>query len=473
VAEQRTVVIVGHGDLTVVGIHGQLARIQGDDEGPDIAYDGDTLRVQIDGDGRLQLPRYLGIQIHEASGDLAVHGLAGPVEIENVSGDLTVEGAGGDIRFHEVKGDASLKGTSGEIVGTRVSGDLTIHGASAVTLDDASGDVSIAGSSRFVALRRAGGDLEVVDSGALEIGNASGDVKLVDLNDAVVIERVGGDLSLRDCRGLVSVEKVGGDLSAHQLSGGLRAPEIGGDARLEGPFSPSQAYEINCNGDASIQLTGDPQTYSVRFELERSSGGPIKIAVPLADLTQSPGRISGRLGDGEATVRVRSRGDLKVGGNGRGGDWGGLFEDFAGQLGAGIAEEISASIEAAMDAIPGVGGTDLGERIRERTTRISQHAEEAHRRHIERNQQRAQEAMDRARERMQRQSERWSRGWRQPGPSFGSGWAWPTPPPPPAPPPPPPRPRATEEERLTILRMVAEGKIGPEDAVRLLEALGE
>jgi hypothetical protein len=43
----------------------------------------------------------------------------------------------------------------------------------------------------------------------------------------------------------------------------------------------------------------------------------------------------------------------------------------------------------------------------------------------------------------------------------------------PAPPnPPPPRSRTTEEERLAVLRMLADGTISTEDAARLLEALG-
>ena len=63
----------------------------------------------------------------------------------------------------------------------------------------------------------------------------------------------------------------------------------------------------------------------------------------------------------------------------------------------------------------------------------------------------------------------WHWQWGQPG----TPGSWPfSPPGVPASPTPPPRPRATEEERLVILRLLADEKITTEEAARLLEALG-
>ncbi|HUX88728.1 MAG TPA: hypothetical protein VMW65_17115 [Chloroflexota bacterium] len=414
VADDQTVEIRGNGDLTILGTDGDVIRVFGDDDDrPEINAEGDTVRLHFRGNVRLQIPRRVPLRIVEAKGDVDVRGREAPVEL------------------HDVRGDAAFREITGAVTGAEVAGDLMIQRV----------------------------------SGAVSLEKISGDASLAAIDGVVVVRRIEGDLDVRDCQDSVGVDNVGGHLSGRNLAGGLRASHVGGDAKLSGEFTPGNVYDLTCGGSATIALSGDPASASVLFELKRGSGGSIKVGLPLSNVTQGPGTLTGQLGAGEAIVQVTSGGDLKVSASGAGREWGGFFEDFADQLRSEITEEIGSGFEAAFGSFHQFGGPDLGERIREKTARISQRAEERARRteenarrNAERIEQRAQEASRRVAERFERQAER-------------RGGIWRTPPPPPRPAP-PPRPQASDQERLVILQMLADGKISTEDAARLLEALG-
>ena len=465
VADDQTVEIRGHGDLSVQGTDGDVIRIfgVGDDNRPEINSDGDTFQIGFHGDGRLEIPRRVTVRIAEANGDLDVRGREAPVEIHDVSGNMTVERVTADVHFRSAHGDASLRGIIGEVTGGVVSGDLMIHRVSgAVSLEKISGDASLEAIGGDVAVQRIDGDLRVDDAGPLNIGTVSGDGKLMDLREQSAIEQVGGDLDLRDCQGSVAVDRVGANFSGRNLAGGLRASLVGGDAKMTGEFTPGNVYDLTCRGSAVIVMSGDPFGASVAFDLRRGAGGSIKVELPLSNVTQGSGTLIGQLGAGAAIVRVTSGGDLKVSASGAGRERSGIFEDFAGQLRAEITKEIGSGLEAAFGSSSRFGGTDLGERIREKTARASQRAEERVRRGEENARRNAERAEQRAQDASRRVAERLDR----------RGWNWRTPPPPPRPAP-PPRPQVSDKERLAILQMLADGKIGTDDAARLLEALGE
>jgi hypothetical protein len=232
---------------------------------------------------------------------------------------------------------------------------------------------------------------------------------------------------------------------------------------------PGHSYEIDAAGSVSVLFDGDPSALSATFELRRHDGADVVVAFPLENAVVEPGYVRGRVGPGEATVRISSRGSLRVGGPGQGGPgFEGFFEGLFGDIG-----------ESLRDAFSGFDWTRPAqwheENVREFARRTEARAQEAARRVAEETERRARRASERA----QRQAERAARhversfgGWRWSGPPVPPGPFWPPSPTPPKPPAPPPRQRATDEERLAILNMLAAGTISAEEAARLLEALG-
>jgi hypothetical protein len=432
--DASTLEISGAADVEVIG--GPEDRVYFVPDSPEqlnVERDADTIRVRTRGDLRARVPRQLHLRLLTTSGDARVFGLGSGLEVENVA-DLRAESIRGDVAVGNARGDVTVKGVDGEIRCAAIAGDLRIEGGRSA-----------------------------------EVGNVGGDARLRAINGPTSVERVGGDTNVEALGGPVRLSSVGGDLVARGLAAGLDAPRVGGDLRLQTPLVPGDAYVASCGGSADLVIPSDPAGTSATFEL-RSDAREIVCAVPLTDVAEQPGFLSGRLGDGEATVRIHSGGRIRVAHagepfSGRPGSFERGFEEMM----AGIGEGIEASIQGAFAGAFGGGpGGRFERKMQEMSERIARQAEEAARRATRRADEMARREAERAQrqaERVARRAGRWGFG-PPPGPWTG-GW-----PRPPAPPPAPARPKPTEEERLVILRMLADGKISTEEATRLLEALG-
>ncbi|MBI2940265.1 MAG: hypothetical protein HYY04_07465 [Chloroflexi bacterium] len=485
----QTVEIVAAGDVTIAGWENETIYplMEADEaDGLRVERTGDLLRLRMPGDATLKIPRRLAVRLIEAGGDVHASDLDAGLEALNVAGDLHVEDVRGDMVAQSVAGDARLQRVAGTARLGTVAGDL---GA-----DELGGDLTG---------ERVDGDLHATDCQGVRGITVAGDLRLARAQGEVAIERVAGDAELDDCRAHVHLGAVEGDLSARELDAGLSAPHVGGDFRLETAFGPGSEYTIVGNGSATIALRGEPAEASVTFEL-RSGEGRIDVGLPLDNIRREPRALHGRLGAGEAMVRIQSNRQIRLTraepAAGLEGAFGGIFEGVEeGMRGAfeGIFEGVEEGMKEAFRSPEGMGGRRIDLRMEDLAQRTAARAEEAGRRAAERVERRAQEIARRAAERAQREVERqrWRprertgparapagevpRGPAPPPPPPFTGTATPSPVPPqvprgPAPPPAPPsRPRATDDERLMVLQMLRQGKISVEEAARLLDALGE
>jgi hypothetical protein len=463
-----------------------------------------VLTVNVGSDARVRVPRHLEVRVARANGDvrardlgnrLTVDGTSGDCRIEDVHGEVTVSSVAGDLTVYRIHGTVSCGDLAGDVNANEIHGNFSIgHAAGDLKAenihgnldvgDSTDGDVSIARIGGNATIGNVGGDFEIAVGQSVRVGDISGDLAARQLANALDVGEVSGDATLDHCGGPVHCGEVSGDLTARDLSSGLIADRVDGKAKLVTVFSPGQTYELNARGGATIVLAGPVDEASVTFDLRRTDGGHIDVRLPLQDRAEEPGIVRGRLGDGQAKVRVESEGSLRVIGSGR--------DERSEATGEGWFEGLGEEIRNAFSAFATGQGFDFDfeQRVRDHAEKVRERVEENARRAAEQAEQRVREATQRtaesverqvrrATERAQRNAERAARGaerhgwsWNWQGQPFGGGRpasAWPTPPPPPAP---PPRPRATEEERLAVLRMLSEGKITAEDASRLLEALG-
>jgi len=302
-------------------------------------------------------------------------------------------------------------------------------------------------------------------SGAsLEGGEVGGDVRIADLEGALLLSRVGGDLSLRRV-GRASFETVGGDLHARELSGNLTADVVGGDAlalEVEGDLrlrsvggdlflrgvrgtvdcqaggdamltlrpQPGSNSCIRAGGDLSLEL---PREASVRLRLQ--AGGELHLPAGVAAVPEEDG-VWVELGSGEAELDVRAGGDmvLRLGSPEK--DPPGFFVgDILGEVEAKLAE-MEAHFSAMGAGLYGIDAERIGERVRRAVRKARR------------------KASHRPRSRSAHAG-RWRTGAGRPSRGM----------------PPPASQELSEEERLTVLRMVEQGKISVEEAERLLAAL--
>lgn len=140
-------------------------------------------RVAVDID--ITVPTDVRVEAHSVSGDLAVTGTRGNLEIQTVSGDATVDDVQGALRIKTVSGDGTCRHLTGKLEANSVSGDLTFKECSvrATEVVSVSGNVQIegellAGSEHW--LKTISGDIDLAltgDSYEVKFKTMSGDLE--------------------------------------------------------------------------------------------------------------------------------------------------------------------------------------------------------------------------------------------------------------------------------------------------------
>jgi hypothetical protein len=371
--------------------------------------EGDVLRLEGRAE-RLLVPQVLAVEIEEVNGNLRIQGLAAPVEVGEVHGDLRLDRVSGAVTVDVAKGDIRCDGAAEVTLRHGCHGDLRFSGGGTLSCEDV------------------GGDLRVNDSAGVTAADVHGDIWAERVSGPLTVRRSGGDARLSDVAGVVTIEQQAGDLRGAALVGGLAATEVRGDVILHGPFAGESEYALTVDGDVNLHLSAvDEVRLTVR------AAGRIRADIPLIPTADGTPTYTATTGTGASRVTVNAGGDLRIaraGGPRAGASW----ERKRGQD---------------HDLLPDLSG--LGERIRQQVTASLTSAGI--------NLETGEVSIGRG--------GRWARGERT------GRWA-PTPPTPPAPPGPPkaPKPPERSEETLTILRLVEEGKITPEEADQLLRALG-
>jgi hypothetical protein len=487
--EANVIEVFASGDLVVNGWDESWIQASADDQ-LDEARPGsgaEAVRLAFGGDGRLRVPAGLTTRILQARGDARIRDLNGSLETVEVSGDLRVDEIRGEVRVGSVAGDVTIRRVDGPVFVENAASDLqasqingsfscdrvgsdlkveTVNGPVSVT-NRVGADLAMAGVNGPATVANVSGDFDLVDCQIAQIDSVAGDLTAKDLRGELHAHQVGGDAQIQSCAGPVRLDAVGGDLKAASLPGGITAPAVGGRIRLSTGFAPGQTYELGAGGAVTILVAGDPSTISATFELRRNDHQDVVVAIPLEDVAVEPGYLRGRIGAGEATVRVTTGSSLRVGTSGEtGSGFEGFFEGLFDDIGESIRGAFSGFAWAGADRSAEERIEQFARRTEDKAQRIAERAERSAQRAAER----AQHQAERAARHAERFAGKWN--WRWSGPPVPPSRFWPTPPAPPAPPAPPPARRASEEERLTILNMLAAGTITAEDAAKLLQALG-
>ncbi len=359
------------------------------------------------------------------------------------------------IYVPNIPGDVRLTGWDREEVSAKTDGDvldlilndltltvtcdddliLNVPRSASVQIDGVEGDAAVrmvAGSLSFGVIS---GDLAMREAGKLAIGTVEGDVSLHDVG-GLAIEGVEGDLSLRGCNGPVSAGEISGDVSIQDVNGDVSLSSVEGDLYVRGVMGNLSAHS---QGDASLYLEPRegaavnvsaeddvllhlPANVNATLSLSADDADNINVKIPAA-VTSGKNPRSVILGTGSASIKLQSEGDILVTSESSAWNDAAEFADFDGSwpLPADFSERINRQVQAA-------------------TQRAARQAETAARR---------------VEQKVRQQSRRFSFNW-----TPGRG----------APVPPPSEP-VSDEERMTILRMLQEKKISAEDAEKLLAAL--
>lgn len=351
------------------------------------------------------------------------------IQLDRVGGDLSVVGwDGAELLIKSDEEEARFEQTN-EVVSLSSGGDLSLRlpkGAS-LEIKFIGGDASLRNVPGGIAIQEAHGDLSIRDAGSISIDTIHADFSLRGAKGDLHIKNAHGDVSIRDVDGNVTLDSVADDLALRGARGNIKV-NVGDDVVVYLEPKADGAYAVNAGDDILLVL---PKNANATVSMQ---GDAIDVDWPGIEKDQEATQRVVVLGDGSAKISLNAGGDVRLTNKADAAESADEFGNFAGLNfdWSGFGDRISRQVEQA-------------------TVRAAKRAEEAARRverHVERQTRRGRVGVDFG---------RWN--W-----DFKGG------PKPPTPPEPPTEPVA-EEERMTILKMLAEKKITAQQAEELLNAL--
>lgn len=332
-----------------------------------------------------------------------------------VGGSLNVKQFTGTGDYEYVHGDTVLSQANDNKLGV-VHGDLIAR--------NLLGDLSV---------EEVNGDMVARGVGQTRAGAVHGDLTARVVDGGLIIEAIHGDADLRTVNGDVHINQGYRDVNLKNIGGQVVLAGVMGDIRLRGGLA---------NGDHSLEARGD---IVVRWP----AGMPINLNVTanridnrlqLDEVTEKAGSLNGHIGNGNTNLSLKTAGRIilreepiadenwdKFGGD--------MDFDLDVEM-DGIANRIQAEVNNHLSRVSREletkFGADFGQQINEKIAR----------------------KMEKATEKARRRMETRGRGFDfYPTPASSAK-----------------KPTSTEEQ-LKILKMVETGKITPEEAGMLLEAL--
>jgi hypothetical protein len=443
------------------------------------------------------------VEMETVGADLALENVETAV-IGNVGGDLNVDEIADALSCGNIGGDCIARsGTPFEIAIGNIGGDIEGSNAANVRIG------SVGGESEFSEVQ-----------GIVEVGNVGGDASFRGVGGNLQVGSIGGDGALMGLNAAMEVGSIGGDLELQATfpGGSHTRLNVGGDARIELPENANLSIRAAVGGEVTGQ--------SVTFE-----GGNM-ISLVYGD---GAAGLELRVG-GDLELRGAGNPRSSSANSSSWGDFGKEMSELGlemGRLGQELGREIASAFQEAGWAQGSEWARDLNRKMDEQARRAQHKAEESARKaqsKAEEATRRSGEQASRVRvrvndrewrmdpERLERLKEQARRAATEGivgafeaveqaigNLGFPKSPQPPVPPTPPSSPPPPTtgqtvrtetegqaqRESSTEhttssedagtnnvtepdleQEREAILRMIAEGRISPEEGDMLLEGLG-
>ena len=365
-----------------------------------------------------------------------VVGAAPQIQIDQVEGDLRLLGWDNEELLARTDNldNLSLKQKKNHIkLSCQENLVLNVPKGSQVRIGVVNGDASIRGLAGDLEVETIAGDLAMRDVGAVKLGTVEADFSLRRARGAVHARSVGGDASMRELEGGLRLDSVSDDLALRGINGSLKV-HVEGDIVAHLEPQPEYEYTLAARDDIMVLLPPEADA-TLSIHAER-----IKVEWPGVEQGNTPSRKI-ILGQGAAQLKLDAGGDVVVTNRLDAVESADEYGNFAGMMfdWGGFSQE-------------------LGERI----SRRAQEAAERAARKGERFSRRAQDVAERAAYRVEKTGRHGPRGKVDVG-----RWIWdinsgervaPIPP-------------VSDEERMTILRMLAEKKITSAQAESLLAAL--
>jgi len=392
------------------------------------------------------------IEIKSCNGDLIVRGwsesgvqVKGEYQVTETTKGIQIEAVGNlrldlpqdaILSIDRVRGNLNIKRFSGTASCEFAHGDVLLSQANGGHLGIVQGDLIARNLIGNLNVTEVNGDAVLRVAGGANFGSIHGDLSARVISGDVTVDTINGDADLRTVDGDVEIKQGFRDINLLGIGGQLHVAGVTGDIRLRGGLSEGE-HSLEARGDIVVRWPmGLPLILS-------AVGEKIENRLPLEDVVEKSKSLVGRLGvgggphlslaSGGRTI-LREAEPMSEKWSMDGGDMEFDFGVNMNEIAARIEAEVNSHLSRVSRDLESKFGAEFSQQINEKIAR----------------------KMDKASERARRRSE--PRG-RASGVDFSFGAPEPV-----------AKPVSTEEQ-LRILKMLESGKITPEEAGMLLEAL--
>lgn len=395
-----------------------------------------------------------------------------PVTVRQSLANLQVKDVA-DLNAEQVRGNLKLEDISKAAV-AEVYGNLKADTTAALRLvGTVYGDADLGGVPH-VDLQNIRGNLRLKASDSVRVSRIGGNLYAKEVSGTLDADQVGGNAILKGVGGACNLDRVAGNLIAKNVTGGAKATRIGGNLVLNGAVGTGRSYHFKADGNGLLRLAEDASAH-----LTLSAKGNLVTSVSLADQVRDGNVLSAKVGDGGTEIAIEAKGNIVVSG-GEASFGAELGEEISRQveeslraidleaIGRQVSEEMETALSRLRVKLEGVDWARLGlktqetiEQAMDRMQRDLERWSEKAARHQERVERKAEQHARRA-ERMEQRLQRAAQRLQEEESEVEAEEFYEAPEPGPD----------LDEERLSILRMVEQGQISPEEAEMLLDALG-
>ena len=505
--DQQVISVTSNGDIGNLQAEGDVVLIHDCEDSVELAVPYEQIITTREIDGDVSIEHVRQVETHGVHGDISLKGITGEVALGNSDGDLVVE----DIPHVHARGN--------------INGDVRCERVERLEVSIVGGSLALKDGTE-ASFHNVTGNVDISSTSSIRGRHIGGDCSLRDIQGNVSLDHVDSSMTVAGVAGNLQIGNIGGNAELKGIRGLLGSNSVGGNAFVETNFPPESVTRLRAGGNIHLVLPSN-----ANLTIQATVGG---IVHGHGSVSAMGHHVTLVYGDGAARLEVSAGGNLELYGDqapkststysgNRGNfayNWQDQWQNMAGQWNA-------ASAEFAADL--GASFTDGFTRAAEK----QQQKAEKYRQKVEKHARRASERAARMNIRVNNREWRLdpqridhiiaesydaaARGTqgaieaveqalknlrvtpppppsRPPKPPTPPSSRPPKPPVPPhAPhhvdrdinmdvPPEPPRewenPRTTEksavdleQERIAILRMVADGRITPEEGDMLLEAL--
>jgi hypothetical protein len=314
-----------------------------------------------------------------------------------------------------------------------------------------------------VAVETVEGNFAANSTGPLTLGNVDGNTSVRSVAGGLTVQSIDGNARIAQVAGDLHLGNVEGNLVVSEVVGNVQAA-TDGNAELSLNLAAGQHVQVTADGNINCRIQPDAGVV-VRLEAD----GGIRVKNLGEPRRAEDTCLEFVLGDGGAILDLRADGDILLIGTD--------MPSFGAGFDAGVNQEMSEEMGRRAAEL----GQQIAQQVESQVTVLTRELEEKLSKMGD-NEEVANKIQDRVSTALRRAEEKLAEAMRKmevrnEGDRRRKGYGWQTPPVPPVPPAPPmpqappKRPQASDEERMTILRMVEQGKISVEQAEKLMAAL--